>query len=285
MHDIAIIGTGPAGISAAITAKLRGKDVALYGKKDLSEKMKKAHMIENYTGLPHIGGEELAAAMNDHLSQMGIEITEKKISAVYAMGDYFSLQCGEEFLEARSVIIATGVVNAALLEGEEKFLGRGVSYCATCDGVLYKGKTVAVIADTEDAAEEANYLAQLASSVLYSPLKPLQLPEADNITIIGGKPKAVTGAIKADTLVTDEGSYPVDCVFVLRDAIRPSGLVPGIETEGAHIKVNISMETSIPGVFACGDIAGLPYQYIKAAGQGNVAALSAVKYLAGKKQQ
>ena len=101
--DIAIIGTGPAGLSAAITATIRNKKVLLLGSRDLSEKLSKAHEIQNYLGFPAAKGEELAAAFQKHIDRMGIQITEKRVSAVYAMGDFFALQAGEEMLEASSI--------------------------------------------------------------------------------------------------------------------------------------------------------------------------------------
>ena len=118
--DIAIIGTGPAGVSAAITAAIRNKKVLLLGSKDLTAKLQKAHRIQNYPGFPAVSGAELAAAFQRHLAQMGIAITEKRINAVYAMGDYFALQSGEEMLEASAVILATGVVQAKPLPGDRK---------------------------------------------------------------------------------------------------------------------------------------------------------------------
>ena len=103
--------------------------------------MEKAHTIQNYLGLPDIGGEELKAAYEAHLKAMDIEITEDKINAVYAMGEYFALQGNGTNYEAQTVILATGVSTAKAYPGEEQFLGRGVSYCATCDAPLYRGKT------------------------------------------------------------------------------------------------------------------------------------------------
>ena len=106
------------------------------------------------------------------------------------------------------------------------------------------------------------------------------VPEArTNIKIIKEIPREISGEKNASGVVTDENEYVADCVFVLRDSVLPDTLVPGLETDGSHIKVDLQMRTNISGVFACGDIAGKPYQYIKAAGQGNVAALSAVEYL------
>ena len=281
-YDIAIIGTGPAGISAAITSKIRNKDIILLGSPDLSDKLSKAHRIDNYPGLPAIAGEDFARKLAEHLENLGIEITDRKVGAVYAMGDHFSLQVGEDFIEASSVIVASGVVQTRSLEGEEGYVGRGVSYCATCDGRLYRDKSVAVVGYSADAAEEAEYLAEIASEVLYFPKNKLDLPKGDNIRIMEDDPKCIGGSMKVDSIVTDKGSYDTSCVFVLRDAVPPDSLVPGVETDGPHIKVNMQMETNLPGLFACGDIAGKPYQYVKSAGQGNVAALSAVTYLASK---
>ena len=144
-YDIAIIGTGPAGLEAAITAKIRNKKIILFGNKNLSLKVEKAHTIQNYLGLPDIGGEELKAAYEAHLKAMDIEITEDKINAVYAMGEYFALQGNGTNYEAQTVILATGVSTAKAYPGEEQFLGRGVSYCATCDAPLYRGKIAAII--------------------------------------------------------------------------------------------------------------------------------------------
>ncbi len=144
-YDIAIIGTGPAGVSAALTATNRNKRIVLLGSRQMSEKVAKAHEIRNYPGLPFVKGADLAAAYRDQLDRAGIPVTEKRIGAVYAMGDYFALQAGEDMLEARTVILATGVVSAKPLPGEEALLGRGVSYCATCDAPLYRGRTAAVI--------------------------------------------------------------------------------------------------------------------------------------------
>ena len=283
MYDIAIIGTGPAGISAAITAKIRNKDILLLGSPDLSAKLFKAHRIDNYPGLSQISGADFTEKLRQQLCDLGIEITDKQVSAVYSMGDHFTLQAGEDMIDAKSVIAATGVVNAKALEGEDEFLGRGVSYCATCDARLYKGKTVAVLGYSDDAPEEAEFLSEIVEKVIYVPMNK-QLPlERDNIEILSGKPVRITGDKSVSVLVTDSGEREVSCVFVLWDAVAPDKLIPGVETEGAHIKVDLMMKTNLPGLFACGDIAGKPYQYVKAAGQGNVAALSAVTYLNGLK--
>lgn len=284
-YDIAIIGTGPAGISAAITAKLRNKNIILFGNKDLSDKINKAHSIKNYTGLPNVTGEELATALKNHLNDLDVEITEKRVNAVYSMGEYFALQVGKEMIESKSLIIATGVTASKTLENEDEFLGRGVSYCATCDAHFCKGKVVAVIAYTKEAEEDALFLSEVCSSIKYFPLYDISNEIFDkygNIQIIKDKPIGFAGNMKAEKIICENSSYDAFSTFVVRNNISADKLVPGLKTDGTHIIVDLQMETNIKGLFACGDIAGKPYQYIKSAGQGNIAALSAVAYLANK---
>jgi len=282
-YDIAIIGTGPAGLSAALTAKVRNKSILLIGSKNSSVKVEKAHEIQNYLGLPKIAGADMQKAFLDHVASMDIEITEGRVSTVYAMGDYYSLQVGEEMVEASSVILATGVVQGKPLPGEEEFLGRGVSYCATCDAALYKGKKTIIVAYAKKEEAEANFLAEMAGEVVYIPMYKEEVEVSDKVKVVKAIPKEITGALKANTLVTDQGTLETDGIFILREAVAPGQLVPGLETDGPHVKVDVSMKTNLAGCFACGDIAGIPYQYIKSAGQGNVAALSAVAYLDQKK--
>ncbi len=278
-YDIAIIGTGPAGVSAALTAKNRNKSILLLGSRQMSEKVAKAHEIRNYPGLPFVKGEEMAAAFRDQLEKMEIPVTEKRIGAVYAMGDYFALQAGEEMLEAKTVILATGVVSAKALPGEEALLGRGVSYCATCDAPLYRGRTAAVIGYSSREEAEAAFLSEACTKVTYFPMYPEETDLPETVEVIREKPTEIRKAEDGFIVQTAEGEYPADGVFVLREAVAPAQLVPGLETDGAHVKVNRKMETNLPGVFACGDLTGTPYQYVKAAGEGNVAAISAAMYL------
>ena len=286
-YDIAIIGTGPAGLEAAITATVRNKKIVLFGSKLLSNKMQVVdHPIKNYLGLPEITGKEMVAAFQKQLDILGIEVTEKKVTAVYAMGDYYSMQLSDgEYAEAETVILATGVVAGKPYPGEEAYLGRGVSYCATCDAPLYRQKTVAVIGGGADEEAEADFLGEVCEKVYYLPLyKDEPHFTHDNIVVVREKPVEIKGAMKVNELVTDQNSYTVDGVFILRAAQFPGQLVPGLEAEGNAVKVDLQMRTNLPGLFAAGDIAGQPYQYIKAAGQGNVAALSAVSYIDEKKR-
>ena len=281
--DIAIVGTGPGGLEAAITAKIRNKDIILFGNKNLSLKITKATEINNYLGFPDITGEELARAYDNHLQKMNIDINTSRINTIYAMGDYFALQSAEEMFEAKSVIISTGVVTGKTLPGENENLGRGVSYCATCDAALYKGKEAIVIGYSPKEEEEVIFLAERAEKVTYIAMYKNVLFLADNIEVVEGRfPRKIIKNEDRITLVTNKESYEADGIFILRDAVSPDKLVPGLLIEDGHIVVDRAMRTNIEGVFACGDVTGKPYQYIKAAGEGNVAALSAVSYLVNK---
>ena len=283
-YDIAIIGTGPAGLSAAITAKIRNKKILLIGNPNFSDKVQKAHQIQNYLGLPAISGKDLAKAFENHINSMDITITEGKVNAVYPMGSYFGLQVSQDIYEAETVIVATGIVTGKAFKGENELLGRGVSYCATCDAPLYRNKTVAVIGYSPKEESEAEFLAEVCEKVLYIPMYKEETKLSDKVTIINEKPTAVIGENKVKSLQTEKNNYEVDGIFILRDSIPPSQLVSGLEIKDNHIVVNLQMETNIKGCFACGDIVGKPYQYIKAAGQGNIAGLSAVAYLDAKRK-
>ena len=285
-YDLAIIGTGPAGLSAALTARNRNLHFILYGSSNLSDKVASAHQINNYLGLPSVTGSELTAAFSRQLQEADISIHTERVGSVLSMGDYFNLQAGQGIVEAESVILAAGAINARPYPGEKELLGQGVSYCATCDGMFYRGRPVAVIAGTKSEKSEADFLATLASEVLYFPLYKEQSTLQSGIREIREQPQKIiknaAGSDRRLTLFTDTSEYAVDGVFILREAIAPDNLVPGIATQNGHVIVNRKMETNIPGLFAAGDITGTPYQYMKAAGEGNVAAISAAAWLTEK---
>ena len=282
-YDIAIIGTGPAGLSAAINATIRNKKVILFGNEDLSQKLIKAPSIDNYLGFYEISGTDLKDKFKKHIEEMNIEITTNKVNNIYAMGDYFALMSGDNMYEANSVILATGVEFGKPIKGEEEYLGKGVGYCATCDAPLYRDKKVAIIGYNHEAEEDANFLSEIASKTYFIPMHKNEVNLNDSVEIIKDYPVEISGDILVNKLKLRNNEIDVDGVFVMKDSASPKALVPGIETEGVHIKVNLNMETNIPGCYACGDCVGKPYQYLKAAGQGQVAALNAVAYLDKKK--
>lgn len=279
-YEIAIIGTGPAGLSAAITATIRNKKILLIGNALLSEKVEKAQTINNYLGLPNVTGKELQEAFLQHLKELDIAITETKVNTIYALGDYFAIDCGDNTYEATCVILATGLSVVKPFKGELENVGKGVSYCATCDAQFYKNKVAAVVGFSQEEESEAAFLSEIADKVLYFPMYKKDISLGENIEVIyGEKPQSIEKEEEKICLITQQSKYPVDGIFLLRDSVAVQQLVPGLKLVDNLVEVDRQMQTNLKGLFACGDITGAPYQYIKSAGEGNVAALSAVSYL------
>ncbi len=284
MYDVAIIGAGAAGVSAALTLKALNKNIIIFGQANLSSKINKAELIRNYPGLPFTSGENMKNAFLEQLKGMDIQITPNTVTGIYDMGDYFGILCNQETFDAKSVILAVGVESVKPIKGEMEYLGRGVSYCATCDGFLYKNKTIAVVCTSKELEHEIEYLAQLAEKVYLIPLyKNVQIT-AKNIQIVTGMPVEISGSKQVENLVFKDKTIKVDGVFMLKDAVSPSVLISGLDMQDGHVLVNRACETNIKGCFAAGDCTGRPYQYVKAAGEGNVAAHSAVNYLSSLKE-
>lgn len=278
-YDIAIVGSGPAGLSAALNAKIRNKKFIIFGNKELSYKLSKAPKVNNYLGFYGVTGEEVRNKFLEHIDNMKIEITEERVNNIYAMGDYFSLMVNEKMYESTTVILTTGMEYTKPIKGEEELLGKGVGYCATCDAPLYRGKTVTIIGYNKESEEEADFVSEIAGKVYYIPMYKDFVKVNNNIEIIAKKPLEIVGDEKVSSIKFDDGELKTEGVFILKDSISPGQLVPGLEIEDGHIKVDREMKCNIPGCFAAGDCVGKPYQYIKSAGEGNIAALSAVKYI------
>lgn len=281
MYDCIIIGTGPAGLSAALNLKTYKKSFVWFGSKNLSDKVQKAEKITNYPGFPELTGQELFAHFEDHIQSAGLSITEKTVTNVMSAGNYYMVLADNEIYEAKTLILAMGVMTAKLLKGEDELLGRGVSYCATCDGMFYKDKKIAVLCNDPKYEHEVEYLADLAAKVTYFPLFSDSQVKKENVTISKDFPVKVNGIDRVTGLTLKSGeTLSVDGIFCLRNAIAPSKLIPGLEIENGHIVVDRAQKTNLPGCFAAGDCTGRPYQYTKAVGEGNVAAHSCISYLA-----
>lgn len=277
MHDIIILGTGPAGLQAAIGAKGRGHSVLVIGNRWQDSPLAKAELVDNYLGMPARTGAEMLAEMDSHARNMGVEFVEGKVVSMMAWEGY-TLTVGSHMYQCKALILAPGIVRQAKLPGEEGLLGRGVSYCATCDGMLYRGKTVVVVGKSKDSVHEANYLQSIGCSVMFvAPKIPQGLDE--NMTAHKGNRIAVLGDGVVSGVEVDGEEIPCQGVFILRDAVAPSDLLSGLQVEGGVIVVNRQMETNLPGVFAAGDCTGGALQVAKAVGEGHVAALSASGYL------
>ena len=282
MVDCLIIGSGPAGISAALTLQANGKTFQMFGSKSLSVKITKAEKIHNYPALTDVSGEEFAAALTKQLDAAGIEIVEERVGGVYAMKEKFIVTAGQNSYEGKTVILATGVENASPIEGEEDFLGRGVSYCATCDGFLYKDKTIAIVCTSKRLEHEIEFLLKIAKKAYVVPLYKGLGIHSENAEIIIKKPQKITGGLRVDAFHIGDRELKVDGVFLLKENVSPSALVGGLETEKGHVVVDRAAKTNLKGLFAAGDCTGRPYQYAKAVGEGNVAAHSVVEFLAQK---
>lgn len=282
IYDTVIIGTGPAGVSAALTLKANEKKFIWLGSKSFSDKVGKAERIANYPGLPMVTGAEMNAVFRRQCEDLGLAIEDRMATAIVGCGDHYALTAGSEFYETYTVILATGVACIGMLPGEAELLGKGVSYCATCDGFLYKGKTIAVICNARRFEHEVAFLAALAEKVYYFPLYGELGEFSANVEIMSEravKMNAENGRLASLTLKNGE-TIPVSGAFCLRDSVSLTTLLPDLAMEQGHIAVNRSMATNLPGCFAAGDCTGRPYQYVKAAGEGNIAAHSAIAYLA-----
>ncbi|MEE1303938.1 MAG: NAD(P)/FAD-dependent oxidoreductase [Agathobacter sp.] len=274
-YDVAIIGTGPAGISAALNLKLHNKSIIWFGSADLSMKVEKSEKIANYPGVPMVKGQRLNEVFKQQIEEAGLEITDKMVTNIASTKNGFMILGGNDVYEADKVLLATGTVTAKSLPGEDELLGKGVSYCATCDGFLYKQKKIAVFCGAKRYEHEVEYLAELADKVyLYAayPDCEIDLPNVERLT---SSIKEIKGEDRVESINTAEGdSYEVDGVFILRTAVAPTSLIKKLEVDGNHIAVNRKMETNIPGCYAAGDCTGRPYQIAKAVGEGNIAAHS-----------
>ncbi len=275
--DIIILGSGPAGLAAAVAARCRDKNVLVIGNRWQDSPLAKAELVDNYPGLPGLTGPELLEKFVTHASTLGAEFIVGKALSLLAWNG-FSVTVGSQVYQGRALVLAPGVVRAAKYPGESEYLGRGVSYCATCDGMLYRNKPVTVVGLAPDAPLEANYLKSLGCQVVYvSPHRPQGLD--GGIPYVQAGRLAIHGEQAVTSLEADGTSIPCAGVFILRRAVAPTDLLPALETEGGVIKVDRSMSTNLPGVFAAGDCTGGALQVSKAVGEGHVAGLSACEYL------
>lgn len=255
-YDIIVLGSGPAGLAAAIAARGRDKSVLVIGNPWKDSPLAKAERVDNYPGLPGRTGLELLEELFRHAEALGTEFVTGKALSLLAWNG-FSLTVGSQVYQGRALILAPGVVRAAKYPGEAEYLGRGVSYCATCDGMFYRGRTVVCAGDAPNFDEETAFLRSIGCQVIVKRLAGLSILGEDRVSGVRDAAGALT---------------PCDGVFLLRASIAPARLAPGLELENGYIKVDARMATSLPGVYAAGDCTGQPLQLAKAVGQGQAAA-------------
>ena len=271
--DVLIVGGGPAGCSAALTLKNRGLSsvVAYTGLGELSL----THMVNNYPGMYGKSGKEIINTFHAELQTANIPMVKGKVTAIYPMGEKISILVDNDIYEAKAVLLAVGAHRVKGLVNEDVFLGRGVSYCATCDGMLYKGKNIVVISAHHEGVEEANFLANIANTVTYIQEKKHSLDGLDErIALYDGKPLEILGEMTVQAVKTKQGTLPADGIFILRQTVAPSQLINDLQLEGNTIWHDANMRTNIERIYVAGDIAGVPLQVAKAVGEGNIAALS-----------
>lgn len=270
MIDILIVGAGPAGLSAAINAITRGKTVRIFNNRE--NYLSKAEQVDNHLGFYNTSGKELMDKFINHANAMGVKVEQGKVVNILPLGESFMININGEIVESKKVILAMGIMKVKELPGEGNLLGSGVSYCATCDGMLYRGKNAIVWDQSNEALDEANYLESIGVNVTFVSEKPQSENLSKNIKYVKGKLSEIIGNNKVESVIVDNDNLEADAVFMLRDGVAPTALVDGLELDGNFITVDRNMETNIKGIYATGDITGKPLQLSKAVSEGLIAA-------------
>ena len=296
-YDVIIIGGGPAGLTAGLyTSRHNLKTLILEGNK-LGGKALEAHWIENFPGFPEgISGEDLMNRFIAHVKKFGSETKYETVIGISDFGDQKMVSTRKGFHQAKSIIIATGVNRKQLsIPGEMEYKGRGVSYCAVCDGPFFKDKVVAVGGGGHEAVHEAEVLAETVNKVYAIPGSKGYSEDFPELSRIRDNPKieVMEGVDLSEVGGSDFVEYiklkggdleqlNVDGLFIILEHISTTGIVQeaGIEADsGGCIRVNNDMQTNLPGIYAAGDCSCKGMQIVTATGMGAKAALSAMKYI------
>lgn len=277
MIDVAVIGAGPAGLSAAINVLQRNKTVEILGRSPKTSLLFAAENVDNYLGMQNVTGEELINSFYNHAIEKGAKIRECKVSQIMPFGEGFMINIGDDIIQAKTIILALGISRGKTIENEENMIGKGVSYCATCDGMLYKNKTVVVIGDSYEAESDVNFLSELCSKVYYLPLYKEEINVNDSVEIIRGKAEKVLGNDVVSGIMIDGKEINCDGIFFIKQSIPLKSLINGLEIKNGSVVVDRDMQTNIKGIFAAGDCTGKPYQISKAVGEGLIAGQNAVR--------
>ncbi len=296
IYDILVVGGGPAGVTSAIYAKRAGRDVAIIEKFVIGGQLSLIGEIENYPGFSSIAGDELAKDFRNHAKSLDIPFIYDDISDFDLAGDVKTVASKKQSYKAKAVILAMGSHPKELnIDGEKNFIGRGVSYCALCDGNFFKNQDVAVVGSGDSAVSDALYLSNICKNVYVLTKNQLKLnnyseddlSERENIKVLKGAiSKQIEGDNKVQTLVYEkdgeESNLDVNAVFVaigrkpdtdnLKDKINLN--------DRGFIETNDRMETSTKGVYACGDVrTSVIKQIATAVGDGAIAGNEASKYV------
>ena len=300
MYDIIIIGSGPAGLSAAIYAQRACLDTIVIEKNGISGgQVLNTWEVDNYPGFPGVTGFELSRQFREHANKLGARVVQDEVVQVELSGNVKKVVCEEETYEARCVILASGAHHRTLeVPGEEELRGAGVSYCATCDGAFFRGRTVAVVGGGDAALEDAIFLARMCEKVYIvhrrdklRGAKRLQerLQALENVEFVWNSETAAiegNGQVEAlrlrQTKTGEERRLDVDGVFIAVGIAPESELYAGqleLDEQG-YIRADESGQTSVPGVFAAGDVRTKAlHQILTAASDGANCVASAERYL------
>lgn len=300
MYDIIIIGSGPAGLSAAIYAQRACLDTIVIEKNGISGgQVLNTWEVDNYPGFPGVTGFELSRQFREHANKLGARVVQDEVVQVELSGNVKKVVCEEETYEARCVILASGAHHRTLeVPGEEELRGAGVSYCATCDGAFFRGRTVAVVGGGDAALEDAIFLARMCEKVYIvhrrdklRGAKRLQerLQALENIEFVwNSETVAIEGNAQVEALrlrqtkTGEERRLDVDGVFIAVGIAPDSELYAGqleLDEQG-YIRADESGQTSVPGVFAAGDVRIKALrQILTAASDGANCVASAERYL------
>ncbi|WP_461201628.1 thioredoxin-disulfide reductase [Anoxybacillus sp. TBDG-1] len=306
IYDVIIVGAGPAGMTAAVYTSRANLSTLMIERGVPGGQMANTEEVENYPGYDHILGPELATKMFEHAKKFGAEYAYGDVKEVIDGEEYKTVVTSNQQYKARAIIIATGAEYKKLgVPGEKELGGRGVSYCAVCDGAFFKGKELVVVGGGDSAVEEGVYLTRFASKVTIvhrrdqlRAQKILQQRAFANEKIdfiwnhtvkqINEKDGRVGSVTLVHTQTGEEREFPCDGVFIY------IGLVPltkpfaslGIMNENGYIETNELMETKVPGIFAAGDVREKSLrQIVTATGDGSIAAQSAQHYVEELKEK
>lgn len=294
MYDIAIIGAGPAGLTAGIYGKRANKKVIAFEKLTAGGQIINTSKISNYPVTPGITGPEFGQVLSKQAEDLGVEIEYSEVTHIDNNHDYFSIVTEDGNYTAKTIIIATGTEPRKLgLEHEDEFTGKGISYCATCDGAFYKDKVVAVNGGGNSALHEALYLSDIASKV-YLIHRRDEFRASDDIVekvkakenielVLGANITELAGDKKLSSITLDTGrTLEIDGLFVSIGRIpNASKLIDDLTIiDDGYVDAGEDCKTNIPGVFVAGDVREKELrQLVTATNDGAIAATAAINYI------
>lgn len=300
MYDLIIIGSGPAGLSAAVYAKRAGLNTVVIEKDPMSGgQVLTTYEVDNYLGMPGINGFDMGMQFRAHADKLGVEFKETEVTGIEDLGNSKLVKTQAGDMETKAVLVATGARHAHLqVPGEEELSGMGVSYCATCDGAFFRNRTVAVVGGGDVALEDAIYLARFCSKVYLihrrdelrgarvlqeevAALSNVEVLYSHTVSEIQGE-EQVEGLLLKDVKSGEEKMLPVNGIFIAVGIHPVSELLKGIaeQDEQGYVLAGEDGKTSVEGIYVAGDIRKKPLrQIITAVADGANAAVSAGQYI------